>query len=120
MNFEGTRIPDRCFVYLFHLYSALDMEASRQQNGLSYEKRIVQGSRSRRLLSTREATEWQIAGKLRIPRLVKFKLLLWFIKVSNAWVPESLNKRLIKMFNSMVIDIFVNNLPKEFYEWEYP
>lgn len=47
------------------------MEASRQQDGLSHEKRTVQGSRSRRLRSTRKATERQAAGKLRITRLIK-------------------------------------------------
>lgn len=46
------------------------MEAGGQQDGLSYEKRTVQGSRSRRLRSTRKAAERQAAGELRIPRLV--------------------------------------------------
>lgn len=59
----------------FLLYSSLDMEAGRQQDGLSHEKRIVQGSRSRRLRSTGKATERQAAGKFGIPRLVEFKLL---------------------------------------------
>lgn len=51
------------------------MEAGRQQDGLSHEKRIVQRSRSRRLRSTGKATERQAAGKFGIPRLVEFKLL---------------------------------------------
>lgn len=59
----------------FLFYSSLDMEAGRQQDGLSHEKRIVQRSRSRRLRSTGKATERQAAGKFGIPRLVEFKLL---------------------------------------------
>jgi len=59
----------------FLLHSFLDMEAGGQQDGLSHEKRTVQGSRSHRLRPTGKATEWQAVGKLRVSRLVEFKLL---------------------------------------------
>jgi hypothetical protein len=78
-------------------YSFVDMEASRQQDGLSYEKWTVQGSRSRCLRSTGKATERQAAGKFRIARLVEFKLLSYDLLKYQASNP--INENGLKICN---------------------